>query len=252
MTLDLSPGRGRLPLLVIIARQTAMELRLAVNRVDVVVIMVVPSVLALLGVGLTDVIRLPTDDRLGFVVPGAVALAVMATAFVGLATATGWERGQGVLKRLGASPLPSWGLLLAKIGAVVVLIEVQVVLLGGAGMLFGWRPHAGGVLGALGLVALATAAFAGVALTMAGRLRPDTTAGAAQLIHLLMIVFGHVVFPLPAGLVQATQLLPVTALAEGLRSTLTAGVGVPAGYWSLLGLWTVLGVVSVVLWFRWE
>ncbi|OLF10381.1 ABC transporter permease [Actinophytocola xanthii] len=252
MTLDLTPSRGRVPVPVVILRQTAMELRLTLRRVDTLVIMVIPPVLTLLGVGLTEVVRLPTADRLGYVVPGAIALAVMATAFVGLATATGYERGQGVLKRLGATPLPSWGLLLAKIGSVVVLIEAQLVLLVGAGMLFGWRPHAGGVLGAVGLVALATAAFAGVAFIMAGRLRPETTAGATQLTYLLMIVFGNVVFPLPAGVVQGTQLLPVTALAEGLRSALSAGDGVPAGYWSLLGLWTVVGLVSVVLWFRWE
>lgn len=251
-SLNLAPGRGRVPLPAVISRQTGMELRLTLRRPDVLVVMAVPPLLALLGVGLTDIVRLPTADRLGFVVPGAVALAVMATAFVGLAVSTGYERGHGVLKRLGASALPTWGLLLAKIAAALVLIEAQLFLLIGIGMLLGWRPHLAGVAGAFALVALATAAFAGVGLIMAGRLRAETASGAANLLYLLMIVCGDVVFPLPGGVVEGTQLLPVTALAEGLRSALSAGAGVPVGYWSLLGLWAVIGLVSVVLWFRWE
>ncbi|MEU5261109.1 ABC transporter permease [Amycolatopsis sp. NPDC021455] len=250
--LDLSPGTGRAPLPALIARQAAMELRLLSRRIDSLVVMTVPPVLALFGVGVSDVIRLPTADRLGFAVPGAIALAVMASAFVGLAVSTGYERGHGVLKRLGASALPTWGLLLAKMAAAVVVIEAQVVVLAGLGVLLGWRPHGDGLLGAVGLVALATAAFAGVGLIMAGRLRAETTSGAANLAYLVMIVFGDVVFPLPTRVVDWTQLLPVTALAEGLRSALSAGAGVPVGYWSLLGLWAVLGLVSVVLWFRWE
>jgi ABC-2 type transport system permease protein len=250
--LDLRPGTGRAPVRVVIARQAVMELRLLTRRADALVVMTIPPVLALFGVGLTEVIVLPTDDRLGFIVPGAIALAVMATAFVGLAAATGYERSYGVLKRLGASALPSWGLLLAKVGAITVLVETQCLLLVGTGMLLGWRPNPAGVIGAIGLVALATLAFAGLGLIMAGRLRAEATVGMANLLYLLMIVFGNVVFPLSDGVVSGTQLLPVTALAQGLRSALTAGAGVPVGYWNLLALWAVLGAVAVALWFRWE
>lgn len=236
----------------IMARQTAMELRLAVRRADSVVVMTIPPLLALLGIGLTDVVRLPTGDRLGFVVPGAIALAVMSTAFVGPAISTGYERSYGVLKLLGASALPSWGLLLAKFAAVVILVEVQVIGLAGLGLLVGWRPYGNSVPAVIGLVALATLIFTSIGLIMAGRLRAETTSGAANLLYLVMMVFGNVMFPLPKAVVEVAQLLPVTALAEGLRGAFTAGTGVPVGCWSLLGLWAVLGVVAVALWFRWE
>jgi ABC-2 type transport system permease protein len=208
--------------------------------------------LALLGIGLTEVVRLPTGDRLGFVVPGAIALAVMSTAFVGPAISTGYERSYGVLKLLGASALPSWGLLLAKFAAVVVLVEEQVVGLAGVGLAVGWRPYGNSIPAVIGLVALATLVFTSIGPTMAGRLRAETTSGAANLLYLVMMVFGNVMFPLPKGVLEATQLLPVTALAEGLRGAFTTGTGVPAGYWSVLGLWAVVGVVVVALWFRWE
>jgi ABC-2 type transport system permease protein len=250
--LDLTPGPGRTPYLVVLARQTAFELRLTLRRTDTLVVMTLPPLLALVGVGLTDVVRLPTDDRMGFIVPGALALAVMSTAFVGLSAATGRERADGVLKRLVASALPTWGLLAAKIASAVAVIELQVVLLAGTGLLLGWRPHLSGVVGALGLTALATVAFAALGLLVAGTMRADTASAVVTLLHLVLIAFGNVVFPLPEGVVQGVQLLPVTALAEGLRSTLSEGVGVPAGYWSLLGLWTVTASMAVVLRFRWK
>ena len=52
--------------------------------------------------------------RVDFLVPGVLALAVMSTAFTGLAIGTGFERRYGALKRLGASPLPRGALLGAK------------------------------------------------------------------------------------------------------------------------------------------
>ena len=50
-------------------------------------------------------------ERVDFLTPGVLALAVISTSFTGLAIGTGFERRYGALKRLGASPLPRWGLL---------------------------------------------------------------------------------------------------------------------------------------------
>ena len=49
--------------------------------------------------------------RVDFLAPGVLALAVMSTAFTGQAIGTGFERRYGVLKRLGATPLPAAALL---------------------------------------------------------------------------------------------------------------------------------------------
>ena len=77
--------------------------------------------------------------------PGVLALAVMSTAFTSLAIATGFERRYGVLKRLGASPLPRSGLLLGKVGALLLVEVAQVVVIGavGAGARLGARTAAG-------------------------------------------------------------------------------------------------------------
>ena len=61
--------------------------------------------------------------------PGVLALAVMSTAFTSLAIATGFERRYGVIKRLGSSPLPRSGLLLGKVGALLLVEVLQVVVI---------------------------------------------------------------------------------------------------------------------------
>ena len=46
-----------------------------------------------------------TSHPVDFLVPGILALAVMSTAMTALGIGTGFERGYGVLKRLGSTPL---------------------------------------------------------------------------------------------------------------------------------------------------
>src|SRR5215469_5874460 len=72
--------------------------------------------------------------------PGVLTVAVMSSGMVSLGIATGYDRYYGVLKRLGSSPLPRWGLLVAKIAALLVVEVVQVVLLVLlSAIFFGWR-----------------------------------------------------------------------------------------------------------------
>jgi ABC-2 type transport system permease protein len=252
--LDLRPRPGRAPTGRILARQAAMEIRLTLRRGEAVVITMVVPLLALIGVGRSDVIRVP-GDRLGFVVPGTIALAVMSTAFTGQAISTGYERSYGVLKRLGTSPLSVPGLLAAKTAAVCSIIAGQVMLLAVAGGLLGWRPRlAGGAAGlaaAVVLIALATAAFCGFALLMAGTLRAEATAGAANLVYLLFVVGGGLLFPLPAH-APGLRWLPTAALAEGLRAVLAHGTAAPAWCWVDLVGWAVVGVAAAARWFRWQ
>ena len=66
---------------------------------------------------------LPTGTKhpVNFLVPGILALAVMSTAMTALGIGTGFERGYGVLKRLGATPLGRPRLLGAKIAAITAV-----------------------------------------------------------------------------------------------------------------------------------
>src|SRR5699024_11731174 len=106
----------------------------------------------------------------------------------GLAIGTGFERRYGVLKRLGATPLPRFGLLVAKTLAVLAVQALQIIVLCAVASALGWSPSlsVGTVLGAVALILLATAAFSSLALLMAGTLRAEATLAGANLVYVLM------------------------------------------------------------------
>lgn len=248
---EFAPAPGRAPLPRLLASQTAMEIRLTLRRGESLLLTIVIPILVLLGVGLTRLIWLPTHDRMGFVTPGVLALAVLSTAFTGQAISTGFERSYGVLKRLGASALPRWGLLVAKTAGVVAVILLQVVVIALVALSVGWRPYAGGIPAALALAVLGTAAFSGLGLLMAGTLRAEATLAAANLVFLLLLAVGGVATAVPDLAGGVLHLLPIAALTEGLRGALTTGA-VPWLSWPVLAGWAVLSIAAASRWFRWE
>jgi ABC-2 type transport system permease protein len=247
-----TPAPGRAARAVVVRRQIRMELLLTARRGEAVVLAMGVPLLVLLGAGLTHATNVPSADRLGYVVPGVLALTVMSTAFTGQAITTGYERSYGVLKRLGASPLTRSGLLFAKTAAILVLVGVQLLLLALVGVAVGWRPELGDLLPALGITVLAVAAYSGLALTLAGLLRPETVTAGATLIYVLMLAAGGIMFAAPDLGTAGWFVLPLAAHAEALRDTLTTGATIPGAIWLSLGAWAVVGVTAAVRLFRWE
>ena len=193
-----------------------------------------------------------TGRRIDFFVPGVLALAVMSTAFTGQAIGTGFERQYGVLKRLGATPLPRPVLLLAKTSAVLAVEVLQVALICAVGLALGWEPH-GSALGVVLLVVLGTAAFSGLGLLLGGTLRGLTTLAAANLLWFVLLVLGGIVFPLSefGGAADALRWLPTAALSDGLRQLLQHGSLVGRDLLALV-LWAVVGLTAAARLFRWE
>jgi ABC-2 type transport system permease protein len=184
--------------------------------------------------------------------PGVLALAVMSTSFTSLAIATGFERRYGVIKRLGASPLPRSGLLAGKVCALLLVELLQVVVIGVVGALLGWDPRAG-VLGAVLAFVLGTAAFAGLGLLLAGVLRAEATLAAANLVYLLLLAGGAVVLPGSSygAFGHVTAFLPSGALGDALRQALVDGT-TAWGALTVLLVWTAIGATLTARTFRWE
>jgi ABC-2 type transport system permease protein len=249
-----APAPGSAPLGRMVIAQAGFELRaLLRNGEQLLLTLVIPVVLLVL-LSAVPLIDLGPGPRVDFLTPGILALAVMSTAFTGQAIATGFERRYGVLKRLGATPLPRSGLLLAKTLTVVAVEAGQFAIVVTAALALGWRPH-GNPLAAAALVAVGTAAFSGLGLLMAGTLRAEATLAAANLIYLLLLVLGGVVFPLsafPPGVRDVLELLPVSALAGGLRSVLQLGTGAPVADLAILTCWAAVALALAARWFRWE
>ncbi|GHG09239.1 MULTISPECIES: ABC transporter permease [Streptomyces] len=248
-----APKPGAAPVGRMIAAQTALETRMLLrNGEQLLLTVIIPSLLLVLF-STVDVVDTGEGKAVDFLAPGVLALAVMSTAFTGQAIATGFERRYGVLKRLGASPLPRRALMTAKTLAVLVTEVLQIVLLTAIAFGLGWSPH-GNPLAVLLLLVLGTAAFSGLGLLMAGTLKAEATLAAANLVFLLLLVGGGVIVPLEkfgaAGDVLA--LLPISALSDGLRDVLRDGAGMPWADAGILAVWAVLGLGAAAKLFRWE
>jgi ABC-2 type transport system permease protein len=242
-----------------LSAQTGAEVYMTLRRGETLLLTLGIPVIFLLFFSEVSVIATPTAKPVDFFVPGILSLAVMSTAMVSLGIATGFERGYGVLKRLGTTPLGRPRLLGAKIVTIVAveLIQAAVLLPVGAGL--GWNPGGSGVSaaipGAIGAILLGSAAFAGIGLLMAGTLRAEVNLAAANGLYLVLLLLGGMIVPiskLPGGLASFAKLLPAEALSAALHATLGAGSAVPVESWVVLAVWAVAAPVAAALTFKWE
>jgi ABC-2 type transport system permease protein len=251
--LDFSPAGGAAPRWQQLVAQTSMELRLMLrNGEQLLLTIIIPTVLLVLFAS-APIVDLP-KPRVDFLVPGVLALAVMSTAFTGQAIGTGFERRYGVLRRLATTPLPRGVLLAAKSLSVLGVELLQVALLCLVGLAYGWSPH-GNALSVVGLLLLGTLAFSALGLLMAGTLRAEATLAGANLIYLVLLVLGGVAFPLTDfsdGVRHVLEVLPISALTDGLRVVLRSGGTVPSRDWITVLVWTAAGSGAAARWFRWD
>jgi ABC-2 type transport system permease protein len=252
-----SPAPGAAPLPRMISAQAALELRTLLRNGEQLLLTLIIPVLLLAAFGHEHLISVGAGRRIDFIVPGILGLAVLSSAFTSQAIGTGFERRYGVLKRLGASPLSRQGLIAAKTLTVLAVELLQGVVIVAVGLALGWRPHPGGgaVAWVLLLILAGTAAFSGLALLMAGTLRAEATLAAANLLYLVMLGLGGVVFPLsqfPAAARPDLRLLPAGALCDGLRGVLQHGSGLPVRDLLVLIIWAAAGIGVAARTFRWE
>jgi ABC-2 type transport system permease protein len=244
------------PLLGSTAALAAMELRLTSRRGENVLVTLVIPVAVLLFFATVGIVPGIAGRPVDFLLPGALALGIIASGLVNLGIATAYERSYGVLKRLGGSPLPRSGLVAAKIASILVLEVVQVVLLiSVAAVVLGWQPASGASAGlAILAVPLGTFTFAGLGLLMAGTLRAEATLALANGLFLGFLMLGGIVLPidhLPGWLAAIARVLPASALADVFRVALT-GTGDVVGPIVVLLAWGLAAVGLSVRFFRWE
>jgi len=252
-----TPRPGGAPLPRQILAQARMETRLLLrNGEQLLLAVVIPLIVLVGGVLAADRVGLSfSHSTVDTLTPGVLALAIMSTSFTSLAIATGFERRYGVLKRLGASPLPRSGLLAGKVGALLFVEALQVIVIGLVATALGWTwsVTAGGLLGFLGCVLLGTAAFASLGLFVAGVLRAEATLAAANLVYLLLMAGGAVVIPTTSygALGDALGWLPSGALGTGMRTAFLDST-FPAMQLGVLAAWAGIGTFLTSRTFKWE
>ena len=242
MSLDLSPRSGVADPGDRVIRHALLEASLLLrNGEQLLLSLVIP--LGLLVAGMLFGERFGLDPR---AFPASViALALWSTSFTSLAINTAFERRNGVLERLAATPLTRTDLVAGKAVATTAIALGQVAIIAGVAFALGWRPVADPGQVALAVLAsvFSLITFACFALALAGRLRAEATLAVANLIYLVVAAGGALVLPLsayPTFLQLPLLLLPSGALGESLRAAATGGfqpfLVVIAAAWAALAL----------------
>ena len=202
---------------------------------------------------LVDVLPTGTREPVNFLAPGVLAMAVLSTAFTGLAIATGFERSYLVLKRLGTTPLGRPRLIAAKVVGVLTVIAAQVIVIVLGALALGWSPNFD-VLVAVPAIILGTIAFASLGLLLAGTLRAEVTLAVANAAFIVLMLVSGMVIPvdeLPGVMRTVVRALPSEALASVLHAAANgASAGVRA--WFVLAAWAVVSPLLAARFFRWE
>lgn len=246
----------RTPLLRSVLAQTRMELILLMRSGESLLVTLGVPLGLLVFFSLVDEI-LPTGDRsaVDFLVPGVLGVSVLSTGLVSLSISTAFERKYGVLKLLGGSPLPRWGLLAGKALALLAVLALQTLLVLGVAVLgLGWQPDGAAAPTALALL-LGVGTFAAIGLLVAGTLRAEATLATANALFLVLLVVSGLVFDpaeLPGPLEAFGRALPSGALGEALRAALDTPGRLASGPLVVLLGWGAVAAVLAVRTFRWE
>jgi len=237
------------------ATQFRTELGLTLRNGEQLLLTLGIPVLLLVFFSLVDVLPTGTPEPVDFLAPGVLALAVMSTSMVSLGIGTGFERSYHVLKRLALTPLGRPRLVMAKVATVAVVELLQFVVLVPVALALGWSPGSANWPAAVGATLLGTMAFAGIGLTLAGRLRGEVNLAAQNGLYLVLLLLGGMVVPfekLPGALRAIAHALPSGALADVLRETIGAGGVRPSTSWLVLAIWAGVTPVLAAALFRWD
>ena len=193
--------------------QTRAEVTMTLRRGETLLLTLGIPLLLLVFFSEVRILPTPGIASVDLVTPGILALAIMSTSMVSLGIATGFERGYGVLERLGVTPLGRGRLLAAKMLAIVAIEVLQALCIVGVGLLLGWHPTG---------------------------------------LYLVLLLLGGMVVPLsslPVGIRSVAEVLPAAALS----STLHEAIGPVSGYtgcWIVLVVWGLGAPLLAVATFR--
>ncbi|HEY7054391.1 MAG TPA: ABC transporter permease [Mycobacterium sp.] len=233
-----------------LAAQYGLELKLLLRNGEQLLLTLFIPVTLLVGLTLLPLGSFGSN-RADTFVPAIMALAVISTAFTGQAIAVAFDRRYGALKRLGATPLPVWGIIAGKSLAVVTVVFLQAIILGGIGFGLGWRPNLVGLLLGAAVIALGTAGFAALGLLLGGTLKAEIVLAVANLLWFVFAGLGALTLGgglVPHGVEWVARLTPSGALTEALSQAMVLSVD-----WFgfvVLAVWGCAAALAALRWFR--
>ena len=199
--------------------------------------------------------------------PGMIAAGLLLSGFQNLAMDIAIERSDGMLKRLGGTPLSPVSYFIGKIGQVLVTGVLQsALLLVFASTVLGvelpTEPERWATFAWVFVLGITTSALLGVALSSVPRTGKSATAVVVPIALALQFISGvYLTFSqLPEWLQNVAGLFPLKWMAQGMRAVFLPDEYATLeqnGEWNLagvaiaLGVWLIVGLVLSRLTFRW-
>jgi ABC-2 type transport system permease protein len=192
-----------------------------------------------------------------FLVPGILAMSLMQLGMFATATPLVSLRQEQVLRRLGATPLPRWRLLVSQVLLRVCIGLAQtLVILGIGAAVFG--VHLGNPVMVFGFVLLGAIAFISMGYLIAAVSKTvETASGIASAVNFPMMFLSGIFFPIaaiPAFLTPIVRALPLTYLGDAIRQVMIGStpefpiiVDV-----AVLAAWTAVCSLLAARLFKWE
>jgi ABC-2 type transport system permease protein len=199
--------------------------------------------------------------------PAMLAAGMLLSGFQNLAIDIAIERSEGVLARLGATPLSPVSYFLGKIAQVAITAVLQAALLIGFAALvlrvpMPTQPESWLTFGWVFVLGITTSALLGVAISSVPRSTRGATAMIIPIVLVVQFISGVYLFffLLPEWLQNVAGVLPVKWMAQGMRAVFLPDAYAAVeqgGEWSLAGVaivvavWLVVGLVLARVSFRW-
>ncbi len=199
-------------------------------------------------------------SAIDFLIPGILAMSLMQLGLFGTAPAIVSLRQDGVLRRLGATPLPRWALLVSQVLMRLTIGFVQTALIIGLGVAAFNMHVVGNWFALIGIVLLGALAFVGMGYLIAAFARTvDAASGITSAVNFPMMFLSGIFFPVASlfgipVLAIIIKIMPLTYLGDALRQIivqgapdfpLTVDIAVLAG-------WFIVCSLIAIRFFRWE
>ncbi len=199
----------------------------------------------------------PRTRYVDFFIPGLLAFSIMSSSFYGVGMTIVSNRRENLLKRYLVTPMPPLVYILSHIIGRLLVLLVEIVIIVLSGMLLFDFEIAGNPLSFIAYAVIGTATFTALATLLSSRGRNISTCySLINLITLPLALFSGVWFDtawLPRWLATICSWLPLTPLAEGLRSIAVGGTSIAALIPQLLLMfaYTVAAALCARMLFKW-
>ncbi len=206
----------------------------------------------------TQAVESSQIEYMDFLIPGILAMSIMNSGMIGLASAFVTYRERGILRRIRATPFPLSSFILARIVSQLIVSVAQAAVLIGAGLLIAGLTINGNLVYVFTMVTLGSLAFLSLGFVVAAFARNQETADSlANAFTFPMLFLGGVFFPVdsaPDWLQPIMRLIPLRYLADGLRNLMIRDSSLTSEWLNVAVMLAtaIVGFSLALRFFRWE